>query len=176
MSPSKLVALLLGALCIAVLTLPSLRAGWKHALPRSLAFLSILGVFVLNIDTRALQPLTTPGLLSWILLLTSVALALHAYYVLRRYGGPQGSIDFTTTLVTAGVYRFIRHPLYASLVCLTWGVLLKQVSPAAIALTITATLLLYLTAKREEVFSASKFGPAYADYVARTKMFVPFLI
>ena len=176
MSPSKLVALLVGACCIAVLTLPSLRAGWRHALPRALAFLSILGVILLNIDAWAVHPLSTRGLLSWILLLTSIVLALHAFYVLRRYGVPQGSIDFTTALVTAGVYRFVRHPLYASLACLAWGALLKSVSPAAIALTITATLLLYLTAKREEAFSASKFGPAYADYVGRTKMFVPFLI
>jgi len=163
-------------LCIALLSLPSLRAGWKHALPRSLAFLSILGVVLLNFDSWAVQPLATRGLFSWILLLTSIVLALHAFFVLRKYGDPQGSIDFTTTLVTAGIYRFIRHPLYASLVCLAWGALLKRLSPAAVALTIAATLLIYLTAKREEAFNASKFGPAYADYSGRTKMFVPFLI
>ena len=175
-SLAKLFVFAVGALFVALLSLPALRAGWKHAVPRSLAFLSILGVILVNLEAWAVQPLATRQLLSWTLLLTSIALALHAFFVLRKYGLPQGSIDFTTTLVSVGVYRFIRHPLYASLMYLAWGALLKSVSPASLALTVAATLLLYLTAKREEAFNGSKFGAAYADYVSRTRMFVPFLI
>ena len=176
MSPTKLIILFVGGLCIGLLSLPALRAGWKHAAPRSLAFLTILGLLLTNFDAWVLQPFGIRQLLSWLLLLTSVALALLAYVVLRRNGHPQGSIDFTTSLVTGGVYRFISHPLYASLICLAWGALLKRVIPSTIALAAATTLLLYATAKLEETFNLSKFGAPYADYVGRTKMFVPFLV
>ncbi len=176
MSLTNLTILFMGGFCIGLLSLPALRAGWKHAGPRALAFLSVLGLLLLNFEAWGLQPLGARQLLSWLLLLASVALALHAFIVLRRHGHPQGSIDFTTSLVTAGVYRFIRHPLYASLICLAWGALLKRVVPSTIILSAAATLLLYATARLEEAFNLAKFGSAYADYVRRTKMFVPFLV
>ncbi len=176
MSLTKIIVLLVGGLCIGLLSLPALRAGWKHAVPRSLAFLAILGLLVINFDAWVVQPLGGRQLLSCLLLLTSVALASLGFIVLHKHGHPQGSIDLTTSLVTDGVYRFIRHPLYASLICLAWGTLLKRVVPSTIILCFSATLLLYVTARFEEVFNLDKFGPPYAGYMGRTKMFLPFLI
>ena len=176
MSLTKVVILGLGGLCIGFLSLPAWRAGWKHAWPRSLAFLAILALLLLNLEAWVLQPFEARQVLSWLLLMTSVGLALPAFVVLRRHGRPQGSIDFTISLVTAGVYRFLRHPLYASLIFLAWGTLLKRVVPSTIILASAATLLLFATAKLEEGFNFAKFGPPYADYVRRTKMFVPLLV
>ncbi len=176
MSLTKLIIFFIAALCIGLLSLPALRAGWKHAAPRSLAFFAIFLLLLINSNAWLVQPFGVRQLLSWLLLLTSVVLALLAYDVLRQHGHPQGSIDFTTSLVTAGVYHFIRHPLYASLICLAWGALLKKVIPSTLFLAAAATLLLYATAKLEESFNLAKFGLPYADYMRQTKMFVPFLI
>jgi protein-S-isoprenylcysteine O-methyltransferase Ste14 len=176
MSTPRLVVFLVGVVCIAMLSLPALRAGWKHAVPRSLAFLSVFGVLLMNFDAWVADAWSVRQLLSWILLLSSAILALHAFYVLHKYGRPQGSIDFTTTLVTTGIYRLVRHPLYASLLYLAWGALLKRVAPAQLAFAAAATLLLYITARQEEVFNASKFGPSYEEYMRTTKMFVPYLV
>ena len=72
-------------------------------------------------------------LASWALPLTSLLLAAHGFYLLRRVGKPDRSIEDatrlgiekTTRLVRSGAYRYIRHPLYASLLALAWGAFLK---------------------------------------------------
>lgn len=81
----------------------------------------------------------------------------------------------TTTIVTAGAYRYIRHPLYSSLLFLDWGVAFKSPGWLNILLALVATLLLIATAKAEEAEDVRFFGPAYQEYMKGTRMFVPFL-
>jgi protein-S-isoprenylcysteine O-methyltransferase Ste14 len=78
--------------------------------------------------------------------------------------------------VETGAYRYIRHPLYSSLLGLAWGVFLKWPSLSGVALALVATAALITTAKVEEGENLAKFGPVYHDYMRRTKMFVPFLL
>jgi protein-S-isoprenylcysteine O-methyltransferase Ste14 len=54
-------------------------------------------------------------------------------------------------------------------------VFFKNPSPAGGMLALAATLFLLLTAKVEEAECIQYFGPAYREYMTRTKMFVPFL-
>ena len=84
-------------------------------------------------------------------------------------------LEKTTKLVTAGIYRYIRHPLYSSLFFLGWGVFFKQISFLSVCLVIAATVFLTLTAKIEEAENLSYFGDAYKSYMKKTKMFIPFL-
>ncbi|MFZ1976565.1 MAG: isoprenylcysteine carboxylmethyltransferase family protein [Bacteroidota bacterium] len=80
----------------------------------------------------------------------------------------------TSTLVTSGIYRYIRHPLYASLLFLAWGAFLKDITWFSISLTATATLCLGATAKADEAECVRSFGTSYKEYMSRTKMFIPF--
>ena len=84
-------------------------------------------------------------------------------------------VEKTTHLVSAGAYRYIRHPLYASLLCFGWGTFLKQPSWLGLALVAITTVALYLTARVEETENLQHFGGEYADYVRQTRMFVPFV-
>ncbi|MFQ6008112.1 MAG: methyltransferase family protein [Candidatus Zixiibacteriota bacterium] len=83
-------------------------------------------------------------------------------------------IEKTAQLVTVGVYRYIRHPIYSSLLFLAWGVFIKYVSWETACLTAIATFFLIMTAKREEAENICYFGEAYRDYMRQTKMFIPF--
>lgn len=142
---------------------------------RFFAFTGLWGLFLLNVDAWFSRP-TAPGqLVSWILLAGSVALALQGFLLLRRHGRTSGSIESTTVLVSRGVYRRIRHPLYASLLCFAWGVALKNPTAASVLLGVLVSICLYLTARAEERESRVKFGEAYEAYAARTRMFIPFL-
>jgi protein-S-isoprenylcysteine O-methyltransferase Ste14 len=78
-------------------------------------------------------------------------------------------------LVTSGVYRWVRHPLYASGVLAAWGAFFKGASWTSAALARAATLLFAATARAEEDEDAEKFGVAYAEYVRRTWRFIPFV-
>jgi protein-S-isoprenylcysteine O-methyltransferase Ste14 len=84
-------------------------------------------------------------------------------------------IEKTTELVTTGVYHYIRHPFYSSLLFLGWGILLKNVNWIAIFLAMITTSLLIITARKEEIENIQYFGGKYQEYMKRTKMFVPFI-
>ena len=113
--------------------------------------------------------------ISWVLLLASLYLVIDAVRRLLGLGKPRGWPEKTTVLVESGPYRYIRHPMYASLVYFTWGSLLKQVSATGVLLTLIATAASWASARAEEAENVVKFGPAYADYARRTRMFVPFV-
>lgn len=94
----------------------------------------------------------------------------------RRDGDvPLLAFEKTSTLVTTGIYHYIRHPLYSSLLILAWGVFFKDPSWLGGLLALAATLALIATAKADEAECIRFFGPAYQDYMQRTRMFVPFL-
>ena len=82
----------------------------------------------------------------------------------------------TTEIVTTGVYKYIRHPFYSSLLFLAWGIVFKRVTWVELVLAIITTILLTITAKKEEKENTEFFGEQYEDYMKQTKMFVPCLI
>jgi protein-S-isoprenylcysteine O-methyltransferase Ste14 len=158
-----------------VLSRSSLRRPRQHGFYRFFAFESILLLVIVNLEAWFSVPFSPIHLLSWCLLLVSAFLAVHGFWLLRTIGKPQGGIEYTTQLVTAGAYRFIRHPLYASLVYLAWGAYLKQPTWLGTALAGLATASLYATACVEERENTERFGQAYSEYMKRTRRFVPFV-
>lgn len=78
-------------------------------------------------------------------------------------------------LVEVGAHKYIRHPLYSSLLFLSWGIFFKALSLQVGFLAILTTIFLVATAKVEERENIRFFGSADQAYIKRTKMFVPFL-
>ena len=168
---------------IVLLSWRSFRDRRSHGFYRFFAFEAILALILLNVEFWFQQPFSVRQILSWSLLLLSLFLAVHGFRLLRRIGKPDASIDDprrlsiekTTQLIKVGAYRYIRHPLYASLLYLAWGVFLKHPSLLGAGLGIIATLALYLTARAEEVENLEQFGAEYAEYMGQTKMFIPLI-
>ncbi len=75
-------------------------------------------------------------------------------------------------LVTGGLYRWVRHPLYTAGLLFLWAN--PVVSWNTLALNISATAYLVIGAWLEERKLLSEFGPAYAEYRRRTPMLLPF--
>ena len=76
-------------------------------------------------------------------------------------------------LVEAGVYRYIRHPLYLGDLLLLAGFELALNSWLALGVLVLAPLILRQAREEEKVLLANL--PGYRDYCARTKRFIPFL-
>jgi protein-S-isoprenylcysteine O-methyltransferase Ste14 len=139
---------------------------------------------VLNVPFWLVRPLSILQLISWILLVSSAVVIISAVTTLRRFGKPDPTIpdpsrlaiEKTTELVTIGPYRYIRHPMYASVLVLAWGVFLKQVTILTICLVAIATAMLYLTALLEERETLDHFGESYRQYMQQTKRFIPYLL
>ena len=153
----------------------SLRDPRRHGFPRFFVFESILALVLLNATYWFRDPFSPLQIVSWLMLIASLFLVVHGFYLLRVIGKPSGSVENTTVLVRRGAYQYIRHPLYASLLWLAWGAFLKDISPASAALVLIATVALVATAKVEEAENRAKFGAAYVDYARATRMFIPFV-
>jgi protein-S-isoprenylcysteine O-methyltransferase Ste14 len=146
-----------------------------HGLPRFLAFEFILIIVLVNSDYWFIEPLSASHILSWAALLGSLLMAIHGFHLLRVVGKPRTDFEDTTKLVALGAYKYIRHPLYCSLLLGAWGAFLKDVSALSTGLVIAATASLAATAKVEERENVDKFGDEYTLYMKRTARFIPFL-
>lgn len=154
---------------------PSLRNWHSHGFYRFFAFEAILLLFLLNVGYWFETPLAPLKIVAWVLLIVSLFLVVHGFHLLRVIGQPEGDFENTTNLVTIGAYQYIRHPLYSSLLFLAWGIFFKQVSLTATTLVLVTTVSLVATAKVEEAENIQKFGDEYAEYMRKTRMFIPFL-
>lgn len=160
---------------LAFLSRRSLRDRRAHGFYRFFAFESLLALILLNADRWFAAPFAARQIVSWPLLLVSIVLAAHGFHLLRVRGRPEGGLEHTTRLVTRGAYRWIRHPLYASLLCLAWGAFFKDPSPGGGALVLATCGFLVATARVEEAENLEKFGAEYAAYMRRTRRFLPFV-
>jgi protein-S-isoprenylcysteine O-methyltransferase Ste14 len=155
-----------------------------HGFYRFFAFELLLGLILWNAPLWWRDPFSWRQLASYFLGVVSIVLAVEGFRLLKVIGRPAATkvesanlaFENTTSLVTVGAYRWIRHPLYASLLALAWCAYFKNPSePASIAMTLGASGFLLATALAEEGENLKRFGAAYAEYKQRTRRFIPFI-
>jgi protein-S-isoprenylcysteine O-methyltransferase Ste14 len=168
-----------------------IRLSWRslgnlrsHGFYRFFAFELISALILVNAPVWFHDPLSARQVVSYFLGAASIGLAIEGFRLLRVIGRPAPTaaqstnlpFENTTALVTVGTYRFIRHPLYASLLALTWCAYLKNpFAMSGIVLALSASGFLIATSVAEERENLESFGAAYAAYMKRTRRFVPFL-
>ena len=126
----------------------SIRNVSSHGFYRLFAWESILALVLINSDFWFDDWLSLRQIVSWILLALSAYLVTHGTLGLYRSGMPDShrddstlvGIEKTTRLVTSGIYRHIRHPMYSSAVVGVWGVVLKDISLISISLAVIAVI------------------------------------
>jgi protein-S-isoprenylcysteine O-methyltransferase Ste14 len=75
------------------------------------------------------------------------------------------------TLVTGGLYRFVRHPLYSAGLLFLW--LTTTMTVNQLAVYICSTIYIFIGAYFEERKLLREFGMVYAEYKAVTPMIIP---
>jgi protein-S-isoprenylcysteine O-methyltransferase Ste14 len=162
----------------------SLRNPSSHGFYRFFAWEAILALFLINAKFWFYKPLAWNQIIAWSLLLLCLIPLAFGIHSLRTRGKPTSrregdpsllAFETTTTLVTSGIYQYIRHPLYSSLLLLTWGIFFKAPSWFGITLAVIATLFLIATARADETECTRFFGPPYQAYMQKTKRFVPYI-
>jgi methanethiol S-methyltransferase len=76
-------------------------------------------------------------------------------------------------LVTGGLYRYVRHPLYSAGMLFIW--LMPLMTVRVLVIDLALTVYVVVGAYFEERKLRREFGQDYVDYVAVTPMFIPFL-
>ena len=156
----------------------------SHGFFRFFAWEAIAAMFLLNVEYWFVDPLRWNQLIAWFLLILCCVPVFWGTLLLRGRGKPTPerpsdstllAFEKTTTLVESGIYAYIRHPLYCSLLILTWGIFFKHPTVTGVCLGLASSLFLFLTALADEAECIAFFGPQYQTYMRRTRRFVPFL-
>ncbi|HZV53900.1 MAG TPA: isoprenylcysteine carboxylmethyltransferase family protein [Rhodocyclaceae bacterium] len=170
-----------GSAIIAWLSRKPLRHPGSHGFYRFFVWEGILVLVLMNRDAWDIDPYSVYQLIAWPLLMGSIALVVLGITGLTRLGRVTGERaggalyewEKTTALVTTGIFAYIRHPMYASLLALTWGTFLQAPSWPGAVIALSVSLFLMLTALADERECLAYFGTAYAEYMRRTRRFIP---
>ncbi len=172
---------LTGSAVLIWLSRKPLRHPGSHGFYRFFAWEGILALVVLNRLPWGEQPFSAHQIASWILMSLSIYLVIIGQKALRNHGtacaeraeGGLYEFEKTTTLVTSGIFKHIRHPMYASLLVLAWGAYFQAPSGVGTLVVALTSLFLLLTAKADERECLAFFGEPYAAYMKATRGFIP---
>lgn len=78
-------------------------------------------------------------------------------------------------LITSGIYNYIRHPMYSSLLLFSLAVILHNYNYFTFGASIVLVIDLYLKSQKEEMYLSQKFDE-YASYKTHTGRFIPRLL
>lgn len=174
-----------------ILSIPIIILSWRtlftvksHGFYRFFGWELMLWLFISNYKYWFVHPFSITQIFSWILLFLSVYLVLAGMLQMLKTGKPVKSnerktlfqFEKTTELIDTGIFKYIRHPLYTSLIFLTWGIFLKNPTLILFFVAALSSLFLYLTSIIDEKECIAYFGEKYIEYMKHTTRFIPFLI
>jgi protein-S-isoprenylcysteine O-methyltransferase Ste14 len=155
----------------------------NHGLYRFVAWECILWLAISNIFYWYKDMLSVNQIISWILLVLALYTVISGISIIKRSGKTDSlrdnslfEFEKTSKLIQTGIFKYIRHPLYASLILLTWGIFFKHVGYFLLFISVLSSLALLLTALIEERENIRYFGEKYRDYMKKTWMFFPYIL
>jgi protein-S-isoprenylcysteine O-methyltransferase Ste14 len=159
---------------------PTQRPEVRRALYTHTAVLALLSAYVILYaaapNSLAWSMLLFPSWVRWLGVVLSVAglfglVAVHR--ALGRYWSWDLRIQEGHQLVTSGVYRRVRHPMYTTLIAHMAGLALLSASWLFLLLSAFRIVLFYRRIDREEAILIRHFGDQYRDYMNHTGRLFP---
>jgi protein-S-isoprenylcysteine O-methyltransferase Ste14 len=180
---SKLIVFGILSLFVIIASLRSLTNMKNHGFYRFFSWECIAWLIASNYPFWFVHPFCFNQIISWVLLSISAYLAITGMLLIKNTGKPNSvrddknlfGFEKTTELIDIGVYKYIRHPLYASLIFITWAIYLKNPASYLFLIALVSTNFLYVTSKMDEKECIGYFGEKYVNYINRTRMFIPFV-
>jgi protein-S-isoprenylcysteine O-methyltransferase Ste14 len=106
-------------------------------------------------------------------LMIALWFAAGGFFMLIRNKTTFHTSRSTSKIVTDGVYRFSRNPLYLSLLLLISSVaVLLSSFWLVVAVPVLYALLLFNAVKPEEKYLLQKFGEAYSQYLEKVRRWI----
>jgi protein-S-isoprenylcysteine O-methyltransferase Ste14 len=118
-------------------------------------------------------PLALRVIVGGIFIMIAIYFAVSGFFILIRNKTTFDTSKSTSKIVTNGVYRFSRNPLYFSLLLLLSGVAILLSSLWLIlAIPILYVLFLFKAVKPEEEYLLQKFGEEYLHYSEKVRRWI----
>ena len=144
-----------------------------------LAFCGMLLIPIVHLATDAFQFANYQqrrfvGVLGAVIFVAALLLLWRTHHDLGRNWSESLELMASHQLVTNGVYRYVRHPMYAAI--WLWGIaqaLLLHNYVAGSAQLLLFAPLYFVRVPREERMMLHHFGASYAAYMARTGRVLP---
>jgi len=103
-------------------------------------------------------------------IVAALLIVLAAGRLFKRAATPVAPTKPSTALVTGGIYRWVRNPMYVGLSLILLGIGIATGSVwFLIALPIAVLAVTKLAIEPEERYLAEKFGAAYLEYKSRVR-------
>lgn len=155
----------------------------SHGFYRFISWECIAWLFASNYKYWFENAFSLNQIFSWIFLIISGYLIIIGVILMKRIGKPDKNrntknlhqFEQTTELVDKGIFKYIRHPLYSSLIFLTWGIFFKNLTLELFIITLLSMVMFYITAIFDEKECIVYFGDKYKEYMKRSKMFIPYI-
>jgi len=154
----------------------------NHGFYRFFSWECILWLAASNYKFWFDNPLDIFQIFSWIFLIIGAYLVIVGVILIKKRGKPSKRNDEklfqfeqTSELIDTGIFRYIRHPMYSSLLFLSWGIFFKNVNIESLIVSVFSSVFLYLTALYDEKECIKYFGGKYTEYMKRSKRFIPYL-
>jgi protein-S-isoprenylcysteine O-methyltransferase Ste14 len=118
-------------------------------------------------------PLAHRVIVGGIFIMIAICFAVGGFFSLIRNKTTFNTSKSTSKIVTSGVYRFSRNPLYFSLLLLLSGVAILLTSFwLCLAIPILYVLFLFKAVKPEEEYLLQKFGEEYLLYSKKVRRWI----
>ena len=153
--------------------------GWRESGLLALAFVGLWGVpliyaltgFPSRLDRQVVPAVAVLGV---VILCGALLLFFRSHADLGRNWSISLQIRNEHRLVTTGIYRFIRHPMYSSFFLLAIAQFMLLPNWFAGTTGLIGTGLLYaFRVRQEERMMVEHFGAEYRDYTAHTGRLIP---
>jgi len=108
-------------------------------------------------EKQIIQVSTLSYLIGFLIIIIAFIILLVAIKDLGRNLSPFPRPINNSNLVTTGIYRFTRHPMYYSLIFISFGFFITKLSIYYLCLSITLALIIKLKIVLEEKYLNNKF-------------------
>lgn len=115
------------------------------------------------------------GITGAILTITGLIIAIVARRTLADNWSAVPELKKQHSLVTSGIYSYIRHPIYTGMLCMGFGTLLVYPVVQAAAFCLILLIMFLSRIPREERLMSKTFPKEYPSYRKRTKALIPFI-
>jgi protein-S-isoprenylcysteine O-methyltransferase Ste14 len=138
-------------------------------------FLGRLGIPTDKLAILLLPHTIVLNIIIVILLIAGLMIAIIARHTLARNWSGAVALKEDHELITAGLYQYVRHPIYTGMLLMILGTALSFATIGACIGFLIILVGILFKLKQEEALLTKHFAQDYLTYKKRTKTLLPFI-